>query len=431
MKRKLSAVSTVIAAVLLVVGLIVGAAIGYAATTVSTTPTGTTNTLKGTVNIGVLDDLTDGLSGEGLKINYTVHQAVNDINSYVQTTSYAGKVTFNVLVENYALVNAQAEADMNTFKSDGISVVVGPLNSGTAQDLLTGFADADQIVLISPSSTSNALAIPNDYLFRTAPTDITQGKADAQMMWSNGVKEIIQVYRQDTYGSGLANFTKAAFVALGGTVVDQIPYDISTTDFTPILSQLNTDWGKSYANDSVAIQLIAFDEGATLLQQASTNYPALIHTQQPWYGTDGVEGESVFTNSTIASTMQAVRLPATVFGYTNSSKTQALCAKLLAATSQTCDSYPLGAYDDVWLAALSLLACGVNQGSCVQKILPTVAANYYGVTGWTLLDVNGDRAASDFLIYCITGPSSNLAWTVCGSWSFQSDSVTWTNKPAT
>jgi len=466
LNRKRTGVSTAIAAVLLIVGLVIGAGVGLVSSsskvttttqtttvsgsggaTVTTTITspGTTVTvsgsgsssggLSGTISIGVLDDLTDGLSGEGLKINNTVHQAVNDINAYLQNTSWAGKVTFNVVVEDYALDNTKATSDMATFKSDGIAVTVGPLNSGTAQALLTT-ASSDQIVMISPSSTSAAIAIPNDYLFRTAPTDNVQGMADAAMMYQNGVKYLIQVYRQDTYGSGLANYTAADFKALGGTVVDSIPYDTTTSNFAPTLSTLNTDWSTAVSdaggnNNSVAIQMVAFDEGATLLQQASTNYPNLLKTAQPWYGTDGVEGESVFTNSTIASTMQAVRLPSTVFGFTNSSKTQAVCAKLFQATSQTCDSYPIGAYDDVWIAALSILACGSNSGSCIQKVLPSVADNYYGISGWTELNAAGDRAISDYLIYCITGPASSLAWTVCGSWSYQTDTVTWTNKPAT
>ena len=258
--------------------------------------------------------------------------------------------------------------------------------------------------------------------------------ADAQMIYGNGVKYLIQIYRQDTYGSGLANYTAADFTAKGGTIVDSIPYDITTTDFSPYLATLNSDWAKAVQmaggdNNSVAIQLIAFDEGATLLQQASTSHPNLISTPQPWYGTDGVQGESVFTNSTVANIMQAVRLPSTVFGYTNSSKTQALCAELFAAIAQTCDPYPIGAYDDVWIAALSLLACNSNSGSCVRSVLTTVADNYYGASGWTELNSNGDRAASDYLIYCITGTPSNLQWTVCGSWSYSADTVTWTNKP--
>jgi branched-chain amino acid transport system substrate-binding protein len=455
--HKRSGISTAIAAVLLIIGLVVGAGIGYGITyskvtttttvagsgvTATVTAPGTTVTqtgssggLSGTVNIGVLDDLTDGLSGIGISINYTVHQAANDINAYLQNTGFAGKVHFNVVVLDYALDNGKATSDMATFVSDGIVATVGPLNSGTAQALLTTAA-SDQIVMISPSSTSAALAIPNDYLFRTAPTDVVQGKADAAMMYQDGVKYLIQVYRQDTYGSGLANYTQANFKALGGTVVDSIPYDTSTSNFAPYLATLSSDWTKAVSmaggdNNSVGIQLIAFGEGATLLQQASTSYPNLLKTPQPWYGTDGEQGESVFTNSTVASTMQAVRLPSTVFGYTNSSITQTLCSELFAATARTCDPYSIGAYDDVWIAALSIMACNANSGACVQKILPSVADSYYGASGWTLMNTNGDRAASDYLIYCITGPADNLAWTVCGSWSFSTDTVTWINKPAT
>lgn len=432
--RKRSGVSTVIAAVLLVVGLVVGAGIGYAATSIRTTTTSTSaSTLSGTVSIGVLDDLSDGLSGEGIKINFTVHQAITDINNYLNNTSWAGKVTFKVIVDDYALDSTTAQTDLQNFHSSGVSVVVGPLNSGAAQQILPT-ADSDQVVLISPSSTSAALAIPNDYLFRTAPTDVHQGQADARMMYQDGVRYLIQIFRDDTYGSGLANYTKADFMSDGGTQVQQIPYDISTNAYSSYLATLNTDWNSavsacgsacSTSNNTIAIQLIAFDEGATLLYQASQDYPKLLHTQQPWYGTDGIEGETVFTNSTIASTIQAVRLPSTVFGFTNSSKTQALCALLLSATHQTCDSYPIGAYDDMWIAALSLLDCGANSGSCVQKVITSVADNYYGVSGWTTLDANGDRAASDYLVYCVTG--TPLTWTVCGSWDYQTDSVTWTS----
>src|SRR5258708_3687518 len=135
MKLGRKGVSSAIAAVLLIVGLVVGAGVGYASTsggkgttvtspgstvtasggggstvTVTTTAAGSggataTTTvgggggggLSGTVNIGVLDDLTDGLSGEGIKINYTAYQAVNDINAYLATTAYAGKLKFNVV----------------------------------------------------------------------------------------------------------------------------------------------------------------------------------------------------------------------------------------------------------------------------------------------------------------------------------------------
>jgi len=424
-------------AALFVVGLLIGAALVYVAKPSSTSSSTSTSTTSSTglppvVNIGMLNDFTDGLSSIGIRINASANQATTDINNWVQTTAWAGKVTFHVVPLDYALDSTKALTDMNTFKSQGITVVVGPLNSGTAGALLQ-FANSNQMVLISPSSTSPALAIANDYLFRTAPTDVHQGAADARMMWQSGAKAIIIVYRQDSYGTGLDNYTKARFAALGGTVAAEIPYDTTTTNFAPVVAEIASAWtaaSAKYGANSVAIDEIAFEELGPLLLAAKTANSPILSTPLPWFGDDGIADDNVITNSTYASVVSQIRLPSTIFGYTNSSKTAALCSEILTATHQTCESYSLGSYDDVWLAALSILNCGTTAGSCVQKEISTVAANYYGVTGWTLLDANGDRAAGDFLVWCVTGAGNAASWNLCGSWSAASDSVTWTAKPS-
>lgn len=402
-------------------------------TTRTVTSGGSSGGLSGTINIGVMTDLSDGLTSEGLRVQAATQLAAQDINAWLQNTTWAGKVQFNVVVEDYALDNTKALNDLNSFQSQGISVVVGPLNSGSTGAILSQ-ADSDQIVLISPSSTSPALSIPNDYLFRTAPNDVNQGAADARMMYQQGAQAIIIVYRDDTYGSGLANYTSARFTALGGTVADLIPYDPSTTNFLPVLQQLNTDYQSAvaqYGANSVAIQAISFEELGPMLLQAQSNYPSLLSTPQPWYGSDGEAGDSVLTNSTYATVMTQVRMPSTVFGYTNSSKTATICAEMAAkGPNLSCDSYGLSSYDDVWLAALSILDCGVNTGSCIQKVLPSVADSYFGVTGWTQLQPSGDRAYGDFQIWCVEpAGSSGSAWVLCGTWSQLSDTVTWINQP--
>jgi len=378
-----------------------------------------------------MTDLSSTLSSIGQRIKFSTQQAVTDINAWLQTTQWAGKVTFKVDVEDYAQDNTKATNIVNTWNSEGVTTFTGPLNSGTAGAILS-LVDSDQMVMVSPSSTSYALAIPNDYLFRTAPTDNIQGAADACMMITNGVKGLIQVYRQDTYGSGLANFTSAAFKADGGTIVASIPYDTSTTNFGPVVSAIAAAWttamGTSGLNSgNVAIQAISFEELGPLLLAAQQTAPSILKTTQPWYGTDGEEGDSVLTNSTYVPEIAHIRLPSSIFGYTNSSKTAQLCSEMLAATSLACESYSLGAYDDVWLLALSLLDCGVNSGACVQQVFPAVANNYYGVTGWTTLNAAGDRAASDYQVWCVvpgvSGGSDN--WNYCGSWNYLADSFSW------
>ncbi|MDA4131222.1 MAG: ABC transporter substrate-binding protein [Thaumarchaeota archaeon] len=458
--RTRSGVSSAVAAVLLIVGLVVGAGVGYGITSggkVTTTVTGagvgstvtvggggstvtiggTTVTVSGggganlgTITIGDMTDLTDGLSSIGIRIKASTEQAAVDINAWIQNTSWAGKVTFKVDSEDYAIDNTKASSILNTWATQGVSVFVGPENSGTAGALLQA-VNSNHIVMISPSSTSHALAISNDYLFRLAPTDDIQGKADARMMYNNGVRGLIIVYRQDTYGSGLANYTAANFKADGGQVLAQIPYDTTTTNFGPIVQTMQTDWQSAIKqtglnSSNVAFQAISFGEFGPLVVSAQQNTPSILNTTQPWYGSDGQEGDTTITNSTHATAVEQVRLPSTVFGYTNSTKTAVLCAEILAATHNSCESYSINAYDGVWLAALSVLACGSNDGQCIQKILPSVAANYYGVSGWTTLNAAGDRAASDYQVWCVVkGTANSGAWNYCGSWTFLTDTFTW------
>ena len=65
---------------------------------------------------------------------------------------------------------------------------------------------------------------------------------------------------------------------MGGTVVDSIPYDTTTTDFSPTLATLNTDWATGVSdaggnNNSVAIQMVAFDEGALYFNRRAQAIP--------------------------------------------------------------------------------------------------------------------------------------------------------------
>lgn len=429
-------------------GLLIGAGAVYVAapsivppstTTITSTATGAPTGLSGTVTIGVLSDLTSGLSSEGLRVQAYTAQAATDVNSWLASTQWAGKVTFKVSVVDYALDPTKADTELKAFAAQGVSVVVGPLNSGAAKAIYKD-AQSLQVVLVSPSSTSPALQGVSSYLYRTAPNDRYQGAADAREIVSQGVQGLIITYRDDTYGSGLFNYTSADFTTECGSscTMDSIPYSTSLTGtqaFNSIASTINSDYQTlvaKYGANHVAIDAISFEEVGYLLKAVQASFPSLLTTPQPWYGTDGEQGDTALTNSTYGSLMLSTRMPATVFGYTNTTKSLAVCSDFASNPSLSCDSYALGSYDDVWIAAISLLDCGSNSGSCVSKILPSVANNYFGVTGWAVLS-NNDRLGGDYQIWCVENPSAGTNWYLCGAWSGVSDTVTWVpgHQPAT
>jgi len=400
--------------------------------------------LSGTFTIGDLQDLSDGLSGQGLDDQAVSNFAISDINAWAQgmckQLNELCHVTFQQNLQDYKEDNTLTATIMNSFYTAGIHVTIGPLNSGTAGAMLP-FANSHQIVMISPSSTNPAIALPGDYLFRTPPSDNFQGIADTAEFKQSGVQSIVILYRNDGYGAGLANSTAANFKAAGGNVEAQIPYDTTTSNFVPVLGQVNDAYNAAvskYGASHVGLYFIMFDEFAVMATQAAANYPNLLQSTLPWFGVDGEGNEAPIVNSTYSSTTVTTRLVASYPGFTSSPLTQSICARQLAARSTLCTGYTLGTYDDMWLAALSLLYCAqashyttTQNGACIQQVLPAVAAGYMGSTGVTLLNSAGDRLYASYEFFCIVpgSASGSAKWVVCGTWDQVSNTIVWSAKP--
>ena len=445
-------VSLVLAIILLIIGVAVGAGATYFATRPAPTPTPTTlNTIctspfitnysgctsicssGKTLTIGMLLDLSSTLSTQGTRSKSVSVLAVNDINSLLSSSGC--NLTFNTAISDYALNDQTALTDLQNFAASGVQVVVGPLNSGTAQAILT-YANSNHIVLISPSSTSPALAISNDYLFRTVPNDAAQGLADARMFVDRGATAAIIIHRDDTYGDGLADATKVRFESLGGTVIDSIPYDhnaadAGTLDWTTTLDTLNTDFNNNvgtYGANKIAIYAISFEEFGQMIIKANSDYTGFPWSTLPWFGTDGEATISKIVSGSAGPPVSQVKLPSTLFASVNNSKTLQLYSQFTNKyPSLTCDSYCLGAYDDLWLGAVATLQAGSYNGTAIQANMLSVASSLYGVTGPLTLQFSGDRVPTGYQIWSVVTQSGTATWVLAGSWDNITDTVKWAN----
>ncbi len=427
---KKRSVSLAVALILLVVGAAAGIGGTYAGLIYGGAISGTLCTSGKTITIGELLDLSGSLSDQGKKGQDASTIAIKDINSALSASNC--NLKFAASIDDYAHDNAKALSGLQAFSASGISVVVGPLNSAAALYIL-GYANDHHIVLISPSSTSPTLAIANDYLFRTAPNDAAQGSADGRILWDRGSKAVIIIEIHDAYGDGLANATKTKFTSLGGTVIDTIPYDESATTFSSQVDQINTDY---MANNStkgpIAIDAISFQEFGTIIQQMNTAHPALVNTKMPWFGTDGEAQNSLIANSssTVGALVAKVRLPSTLYATANNTKTVALLNAFASAyPGVTCDTYCLGTYDDVWLAALATMQAGSTDGAKIQAAMMNTASNMFGVTGWMGLQPSGDRIPTSYQIWKVVSAGTGGSWILAGTWDQASDSVSWVSPP--
>ena len=424
----------------LLVGLLAGAGITYVAAPSLGLGGSSSGICNGqTITIGALNDLSGGLSVQGAGTQAAEQLAIQDVNTYMQNSGCS--VSFALNSQDYKLDDATAQSIMSTFHSDGVQVVVGPLNSGTTGALLS-YANSNHIVMISPSSTSQALAIANDYLYRTAPSDAAQGQADAKELLSAGAQAVIIVNRDDTYGNGLANATQAWLKADDPSILIGGPtkYGQTATDFTSTISTIETQYNQFVSQVGaahVAIYIIAFQEYGAILGQVHTQAPQLLNTKLPWFGMDGIaqNGDLSNSSSNVATYAAQVGVYSTLFGVlSNNTKSSAFYSRI-AGTSAGAKILAGGAfydfegYDDVWLAALSIVSAGANNGQDIQKILPSVASNFYGLTGPEALNAAGDRAlfpGSGYQIWKVVATgSSSWEWVLAGQWDYATNSVTW------
>lgn len=417
--------STTVGIAMLVIGLLVGAGVTYVIAPSLTSGGGGGGTaLSGTIPIGALLDLSGNLADFGTREKVAATMAVADINAYLAASG--SSVKFNLLVQDTGSDPAKALQALQALQSQGAKVFVGPLSSGEASNILQT-ANSNHLVLISQSSTAISLAIPDDYLFRLIPNDGAQSLAIARELTQNGYKDVVIVQRHDTYGDGLANATLNRFKALGGAAEPLIQYSTTATDYGPTVSQILSEYNAAVAKvgaSKVAVVAISFEEAGQIMLTAKSSAAALMSAT--WFGSDGEATSTIIANATTGAGQAAaqVHLYSSIYAPASSTKLSDFTNRFKSTSNQTPDPYSASVYDCAWVGALSILAAQKNDGAAVVKVLPTVANNYYGVSGWTELQPSGDLAPTlGYDIWSVAVQTGSPTWVISGHWDPGTDKV--------
>ncbi|MEU9604227.1 branched-chain amino acid ABC transporter substrate-binding protein [Streptomyces sp. NPDC048057] len=194
---------------------------------------------KTTVVIGMDGPLTGAQSALGQGIKNSVDLAIKIANEKNEVPGVQFKQ------EAYDDQALPASGQTNATKlvgNEDVLGVVGPLNSNVAQSMQGVFARAD-LVQVSPSNTNPALSQgdkwgsgekkrPFKTYFRTATTDVIQGKFAATYLYNDAKKrKVFVVDDKQTYGAGLAAIFADEFKKLGGTIAGEDKVTVKTTDF--------------------------------------------------------------------------------------------------------------------------------------------------------------------------------------------------------
>lgn len=230
----------------------------------------------GVLTVGTILPVTGDLSFLGPPEVAGAAMAVEDINAA------GGVLGADVVLEqgdSGDTTTDTANLEVDRLLAANSDVIVGAASSAVSKtviDKITGSC----VIQFSPANTSPDFTTYDDdgLYFRTAPSDLLQGRVLANLVLDEGAETASVLYRQESYGVGLAESFQENFTSAGGTIDEFLAYAVDTESFDAEIDAL-------VEADSDAIIVIGFAESASIL--TTMNERGIGPDVKAVYGTDG------------------------------------------------------------------------------------------------------------------------------------------------
>lgn len=210
----------------------------------------------GTLVIGTILPVTGDLAFLGPAEVSGADLAIEDINA-------AGGVLGNPVVLEHGdsgdTTTDIASTEVDRLLGLNADAIVGAASSAVSKTVIDKITGAG-VIQFSPANTSPDFTTYDDggLYFRTAPSDLLQGKVLADQLIAQGNESVSILFRQESYGQGLADAVKENFEAAGGTVSVFLPYAVDIESFDAEVDQL-------VGAEADAIVVIGFAESANIV----------------------------------------------------------------------------------------------------------------------------------------------------------------------
>ena len=262
-------------------------------------------------------------------------------------------------------------------------MIIGAASSGVSFTVIDKITAAG-VVHYSPANTSPDFTDYDDngLYFRTAPSDVLQGRILGETILADGCTEVGVLALQDPYGEGLAENVGLAVTGGGGALTPEQPifYDPAASNFDAQVNEL------SAANPGCVV-LIGFEESAKVI---GSMVSAGIGPQElALYLVDGNLGNA------LGEDLPAGILEGTKGSLPGAEATPEFRERLLTIDPELKDySYAAESYDAVITSALAAIAAGSDSGEAIASELANVTREGTKCTTFeeckTILDEDGD-----------------------------------------
>ena len=333
-----------------------------------------------------------------------VDLAVKDIND-----AKAGITVTNTAKDSGDTTTDIASQSATSLIADGNTAIIGAASSGVSKTFIDQVTQAG-VVQLSPANTSPDFTTYEDdgYYWRTAPSDVLQGRILGNKILQDGKTNVSILYMNDAYGTGLEENIKKTLEAGGATIAAEEVFEPSATDFNSAITSV-------LAPNPDALVVISFDEIKTIADQLASK--GFDFTK--FYGTDGNYGVIKETDTNVDIAGAQFTNPGVEAKEDFQTRLQDM-VKAEGEPELTVFSYSAESYDGTVLLALAALQGKATDGATLKDNLQSVSEggekcttftdcakliadgtdiDYDGLSGPITFDENGDPTEAYVSVY--------------------------------
>ncbi len=369
-----------------------------------------TNAGDGTLTVGSLLPQTGNLAFLGPPEFAGVELAVKEIN---EAGGVLGKDVEYVEGDSGDAQQDVANPTVDRLLAADVDAIIGAASSGVSFSVIDKITSAG-VVHYSPANTSPDFTTYDDkgLYFRTAPSDVLQGRVLGETIAADGYSNVGILALQDPYGEGLSKNVGDTITAGGGALAPEAPvfYDPAASNFDAQIGQVKS------ANPD-AIVIIGFEETAKVIQAMVAQ--GIGPQDVPLYLVDGN------LSNTLGEDLPDGVLEDTKGTLPGASAPGEFRERVLEI-DDSLEEFPYTAesYDAVITTALAAIAAKSDAGVDIARVLPEVTRNgekcdsfedcselaeagtdfdYDGVSGPIEFSDNGDPTQASIGVYTYEG----------------------------
>ena len=363
-------------AVLMVAGMFAGCGSNEAAETKAaaaaegeTAAAGEAAALK----IGMTGPLTGGAAVYGTAVEAGIEIAVEEINAAAAAN---GGLTLEFQAQDDEADGEKAVSGYNVLKDWGMQVFIGTVTSG-ACNAVAPEAVADEMFLLTPSSSAMEVAMAGPNTFQMCFTDPNQGASAAEVIANNWADAAVGVIydSSDDYSSGLYDGFMEKANELGVNVVCETSFTADTkSDLSTQVTQCKD------AGADLMFLPIYYTEASYIL-----TYAAKISYAPTYVGCDGMDG-ILDVEGFDTALAEGMALLTPFDANAADEATQSFVAKFVEKTGGVPNQFAADAYDCVYAVYNACVAAGVDGSTaasdvCAAQVEQFNAMTFYGLTG--------------------------------------------------